>query len=177
MKSLYRIGLALSVLAGLPTAASAKEMVDMDIAVLRTIDKVSAYTHTFEIPVGKTVKFGSSLFIKARACRKAPPIETPEDAAFLQIWQRKTDEPKPTWVFSGWMFSSNPSISGVEHPVYDVWVIECKNERTSKSDEAFVEESPDEKPKDSAVPKIDETDSSTPSSKEEKDEESSSKIE
>ena len=124
--------------------ADAREMIDKEIVVLRTIDKISAYTHTFEIPVGKTVKFGSSLFIKARACRQASPIDTPENAAFLQIWQRKPSEDVPTWVFSGWMFSSNPSISGIEHPVYDVWVIDCKNERTSSIDEFIDEESPDE---------------------------------
>jgi len=124
--------------------ADARDMIDKEIVVLRTIDKVSAYTHTFEIPVGKTVKFGSSLFIKARACRKASPIETPENAAFLQIWQRKPNEESPTWVFSGWMFSSNPSISGIEHSVYDVWVIDCKSERTSSDDEFIEEESPKE---------------------------------
>lgn len=147
MKTLLRIGTAAIILIASLSSSSAKEMNDMDIAVLRTIDKVSAYTHTFEIPVGKTVKFGSSLFIKVRACRKAPPIETPEDSVFLQIWERKPDTEKPSWVFSGWMFSSNPSVSGVEHPVYDVWIIECKNERTSRSDESFSEEAPEESAK------------------------------
>jgi len=127
------------------TNSNAADMVDKEIVVIRTIDKISAYTHTFEIPVGKTVKFGTSLFIKARACRQASPIDTPENAAFLQIWQRKPSEEVPTWVFSGWMFSSNPSASAMEHPVYDVWVIDCKNEVTSESKDEFIEEqSPDE---------------------------------
>lgn len=124
--------------------ADAREMIDKEIVVLRTIDKISAYTNTFEIPVGKTVKFGSSLFIKAKSCRKASPIDTPENAAFLQIWQRKPSEDTPTWVFSGWMFSSNPSISGIEHPVYDVWVIDCKSVRSSEDEEFIEEQSPDE---------------------------------
>ncbi len=126
-------------------AMNEQEMENMDIVVLRTIDKISAYTNTFEIPVNKTVQFGASLFIKARACRKALPIEKPEDAAFLQIWEKQPDEQKPNWVFSGWMFSSNPSISAMDHPVYDVWVISCKTERTITSEEVFsTEASPDE---------------------------------
>ncbi len=126
-------------------AANAQEMEDQDIVVLRTIDKISAYTNTFEIPVNKTVQFGASLFIKARACRKSSPIEKPENAAFLQIWEKQLDGSKPKWVFSGWMFSSNPSISAMDHPVYDVWVISCRSEPTATATEEFSEEAaPDE---------------------------------
>lgn len=114
--------------------ADEPQMEDMNTVVLRTIDKLSARTHTFDIPVDKTVKFGNSLFIKARACRKASPLEKPESAAFLQIWERKPAEDKSHWLFSGWMFASSPSLSRMDHPVYDVWVIECKNAATSKSE-------------------------------------------
>lgn len=124
-------------LAEMPSAP----MEDMQIAVLRTIDKVSARTHTFDIPVGKTVKFGNSLFIKARACRKSSPIALPESAAFLQIWERKPHQKESSWVFSGWMFASSPSLSAMTHPVYDVWVISCKNKSTSEKQESFSSES------------------------------------
>jgi hypothetical protein len=118
----------------------AAPMEDMQIAALRTIDKVSARMHTFDIPVGKTVKFGNSLFIKVRACRKSSPIAQPESAAFLQIWERKTHQKESSWVFSGWMFSSSPSLSAMQHPVYDVWVISCKNKSTSEKQESFSSE-------------------------------------
>ena len=94
---------SLALVLALSSAASARQMEDMEVAVLRTIDKVSAYTHTFEVPVGKTVKFGSSLFIKARACRKASPLDKPESAAFLQVWEKEAETNKPQWVFSGWI--------------------------------------------------------------------------
>ena len=142
---LLKFAFALSIIALSTSAVHAQEMEDKDIVVLRTIDKISAYTNTFEIPVNKTVQFGASLFIKARACRKSPPIEKPEDAAFLQIWEKQPDGEKPKWVFSGWMFSSNPSISAMDHPVYDVWVISCRSERSSTSTDEFSEEAaPDE---------------------------------
>ncbi len=107
-------------------------MEDKKIAVLRTIDKLSARTHTFDVDVDKTVKFGRSLYIKVRACRKSSPLDQPESAAFLQIWEKEKPDQESAWVFSGWMFASNPSLSAMDHPVYDVWLIDCKNAETSE---------------------------------------------
>ncbi len=123
-----------------PTMVQAA-MKDMNVVVLRSLDKVSARTSTFEIPVGKTVKFGRALFIKVQACRKASPIEKPESASFLQIWEKSPEQEKGTWVFSGWMFASSPALSAMDHPVYDVWVLDCKNATTdASSKESFTEE-------------------------------------
>ena len=126
--------------------ADARQMEDESTVVLRTIDKLSARTHTFDVPVEKTVKFGNSLFIKARACRKASPLDKPESAAFLQIWERKPADEKSRWLFSGWMFASSPSLSSLDHPIYDVWVIDCKNAVTSKSEEFSSETAPAQAP-------------------------------
>jgi hypothetical protein len=141
-----------------PLSARA-EMDDMGVAVLRTIDKRAARTSTFEIPVDKTVKFGRSLFIKVRACRKASPLDLPESAAFLQIWERKPSEEDARWIFSGWMFASSPSVSAMEHPVYDVWVMDCKNAVTAAKETDFSSEKEPEgdapekdSPKDSPAP-------------------------
>lgn len=123
------------------TAQAARQMEDHGVVVLRTIDKLSARTHTFDIPVGKTVKFGDSLFIKVQSCRKSAPIEQPESAAFLQIWERQPYEDESKWVFSGWMFASSPSISALQHPIYDVWVIDCKKSATQAKSEEFSSES------------------------------------
>lgn len=133
---------ALLLLAGFAaTADAARQMEDYGVVVLRTIDKLSARTHTFDIPVGKTVKFGDSLYIKVQSCRKSAPIEQPESAAFLQIWERKEYEDESKWIFSGWMFASSPSVSAMQHPVYDVWVIDCKKSATEAKSEEFSSES------------------------------------
>ena len=62
--------------------------------------------------------------------RRRPPEETPEIFAFMQIADRRTDgfgsEDESETVFSGWMFGSNPALNPLEHPVYDVWVIDCR---------------------------------------------------
>lgn len=92
---------------------------------IRILDKVTAESRTYDLNINKTVAFGS-LRIQPKTCKKAPPIDEPESASFLQIWE-KTPEAKDEWVFSGWMFASSPSLSAMEHPVYDVWVLDCKD--------------------------------------------------
>jgi hypothetical protein len=99
-------------------------MQSMPIAVLQGLDKVTARVVTLDVPVGDTVTFGS-LRITARTCRKASPVEPPESAAFLEIQEARPDEATEA-LFSGWMFASSPALSALEHPVYDVWVIDCK---------------------------------------------------
>lgn len=121
----------------LPVSARA-DMEPQRIAKLRSLDKITARTMTFEAEVGSTVKFGP-LFIKIRACHKAPPIEQPEAAAFLQIWENSLKDKTPQWVFSGWMFASSPALSPMDHAVYDVWVLDCMAYKTG-------EEPPPEKP-------------------------------
>lgn len=95
---------------------------------LRGLDKVTAKTHDFVIPVGQSAKFGS-LSIEPSYCRKRPPEETPEVYAFLTVLDRKTDgsgnEIVGNKIFNGWMFGSSPALNPLEHPVYDVWVLDC----------------------------------------------------
>lgn len=98
---------------------------DFSIASIRILDKITAESRTFDLEVGKTVAYGA-LRIRPMTCKKAPPIEEPESATFLQIWEKMfegTDE----WIFSGWMFASSPALSAMEHPVYDVWIVDCKD--------------------------------------------------
>ncbi|MFK7839862.1 MAG: DUF2155 domain-containing protein [Bdellovibrionales bacterium] len=116
---------------GLTQHAFARASIETSIAKLRSIDKVTARTLTFEVDVGTTVKFGS-IYIKLQACRKAPDIEEPENAAFMQIWEvsdEDTEREKANWVYSGWMFASSPGLSAMDHPIYDVWVLECKDKQ------------------------------------------------
>ena len=70
------------------------------------------------------VTFGT-LEIVVRSCHKRPPEEPPESAAFLEVTDIKPNE-DPAPLFSGWMFASSPALSALEHPVYDVWVIDCR---------------------------------------------------
>lgn len=109
-------------------SARADTWLDMQTAILQGLDKVTARISTIEAPIGQAVHFGS-LEITVRACRKHPPEEPPEVAAFLEIREKKADE-EPKLLFSGWMFASSPALSTLQHPVYDLWVVDCKNAKS-----------------------------------------------
>ena len=121
--------LALIVTAAAAAFAAPAQADPYQIVVLQALDKVAARVSPLEVPVGKTVTFGS-LEITARACDKRPPEETPESAAFLEIVEKRPGE-SPVTQFVGWMFASSPALSAMEHPVYDVWVVDCKNAPTA----------------------------------------------
>ena len=95
----------------------------LPVALLQGLDKITARVSTFEAPISETVQFGT-LRITARHCHKRPPTEPPESAAFLEVQDRHPDTP-PVDLFTGWMFASSPALSALEHPVYDVWVLDC----------------------------------------------------
>ena len=102
-----------------------------DTAVLQGLDKVTARVVRIDAPVGKTVKFGT-LEIIARSCDKRPPEDPPESAAFLDIWEVRRGDPAAS-IYRGWMFASSPALSALEHPVYDIWVVDCMNAASSSS--------------------------------------------
>ena len=117
--------LAAAAVLGLWNGPGLAATISADTAILQGLDKITARVTAIEAPVGKPVTFGS-LSITARHCEKNPPEEAPEAAAFLEIVDAKPGE-APVKLFSGWMFASSPAVSALEHPVYDVWVIDCKN--------------------------------------------------
>jgi len=119
----------LPVLALLACLAASGARAD-DEAVLQGLEKTTARISKFEAPLDRPVKFGT-LTITVRACRKRPPEETPESAAFLQIDETRPGDPGPVRVFSGWMFASSPALSAMDHPVYDIGVLDCKADKTS----------------------------------------------
>ena len=96
-----------------------------DTAILQSLDKVTARVLTIKARLGDTKKIGT-LEIIVRACDKRPPEETPESTAFIDVWEVRPGEPAGN-IFRGWMFASTPSLSALEHPVYDVWILDCEN--------------------------------------------------
>jgi hypothetical protein len=117
-----RLLLAAAALVSATTASAA--MIPEPIAILQGLDKTSARTSKIEAPVGASVQFGT-LSITVRDCEQSPPEDSPENAAFLQIYETPPGEDTKR-LFSGWMFSSSPALSELEHPVYDVTLLGCK---------------------------------------------------
>ena len=107
------------------TTIQADDPLIYDIAVLRTLDKITARMSTEEVFIDDMIELGN-LRVTPRRCLKNPPTETPESSAFLEIYELpKNLEPLP--VFQGWMFASSPALNAMEHPVFDVWLLDCKN--------------------------------------------------
>jgi hypothetical protein len=128
--------LAVSAAVVLVAPASAA-MNPQPIVVLQGLDKISARTSKIEAPVGASIKFGT-LSIVVRDCEQSPPEAPPENAAFVQIYETPPGE-NTKRLFSGWMFSSSPAISELEHPVYDVTLLACKAPATAAAPAAPAE--------------------------------------
>ena len=98
---------------------------DGRVATIQALDKITARISTLSTPVGEARQFGT-LEVTVRRCAFHPPEETPENAAFVIIRDLGYDPSvAPAEVFSGWMFSSSPAISALEHPVYDITLLAC----------------------------------------------------
>lgn len=116
------------------------------VAVIGLLNKRNGQTRDFELKPGEAVRFGK-VVIRVRACEKTAPWENYQDqGAFVQLIVRQrpagTNEAE-RWaqVFSGWLFKENPAANIVEHPIYDVWVKECR--MSFPGEEAPLEESKD----------------------------------
>ena len=93
------------------------------LTVLGALNKVSGKISKIKIENNEEINFGT-LKIVFKTCNKSLPEDPPENSAFIQIWNQKIDKEEEK-IFSGWLFSSSPSISALDHAVYDVWVIDC----------------------------------------------------
>lgn len=102
------------------------------LARLQGLNKVTARISELEAPVGSAIRFGN-LEIIVKRCWAAPATERPESAALMEIIDRKPGE-APELAFNGWMFSSSPSLAGLEHPVYDVIVLACERRKIGEAE-------------------------------------------
>jgi hypothetical protein len=102
----------------------------IDGAELQGLDKISARITKFTVPFGRPVRFGS-LTIRVADCRRNPPEEAPESAAFVDVEETQPGASAAQNLFHGWMFASSPALNPLEHPVYDVWVLDCSSASTS----------------------------------------------
>ena len=106
-------------------SALADEWLEAKSAQIQTLDKITARISTLQVGLDNPVRFGT-LEILVHRCAYRPPEESPEDAAFLTVRDVGHDPTlAPKIVFTGWVFSSSPAISGLEHAVYDVTLLRC----------------------------------------------------
>jgi hypothetical protein len=95
-----------------------------DRAVFSGLDKITGRITSFDVAIGETVQYGA-LQVTPRVCYTRPPTETPNTDAFLEV-DEVTLQKEIKRIFTGWMFAASPGLNAVEHPIYDVWLKECK---------------------------------------------------
>jgi hypothetical protein len=118
-----------------PGASSLKAMMDQQGgAIFRGLDKITARVSTIYAPLDVPVRYGS-LSLTVRKCNARPPEEPPEKAAFIEIDEEKPGK-DPVHQFTGWMFWSSPALNGLQHPVYDLWLLDCQRSAAERSAEA-----------------------------------------
>jgi hypothetical protein len=91
---------------------------------IKILDKVSSKNSLLKIRIGNEVKF-KNLAIKPLRCKNSKFDDTPEITAYLQVKDLTNKDKDEVFVFNGWTFSSSPTINPFDHPVYDIWLINC----------------------------------------------------
>ncbi|ATC24853.1 DUF2155 domain-containing protein [Caulobacter vibrioides] len=101
------------------------------VAILQALDKVTTETMRFEVPIGQPIRYKTLIFT-VRACETAAADEVaPESAAYVVVdtqpkAQAGRAAPPGRQIYKGWMYASSPGLNPLQHPVYDAWLIACK---------------------------------------------------
>jgi hypothetical protein len=93
-------------------------------AVFSGLDKITGRIFPFEAAMDETVQFGA-LQVTPRACYTRPPTEPQNTTGFVVVDEITLDS-KVRRIFTGWMFAASPGLNAVEHAIYDVWLVDCK---------------------------------------------------
>lgn len=88
------------------------------------LDKITGRIINFPVEIGETVQFGA-LQLTTRACYTRPAEEAANTDAFVEV-DEVTLQGEVKRIFTGWMFASSPGLHAVEHPIYDLWLTDCK---------------------------------------------------
>ncbi|MFZ1813026.1 MAG: DUF2155 domain-containing protein [Rhizobiaceae bacterium] len=133
------LAVAVGLYAGLPHFANAQESGERivnRVAEFYGIDKITGRIITFDVYIDETVRFGA-LHVTPRVCYSRPATETPKTTSFVEVDEITLDR-QIRRIFTGWMFADSPGLNAVEHPVYDIWLKDCKMD----TDEAPPPEAP-----------------------------------
>ena len=91
---------------------------------IKILDKISSKNTLLKLKNGDLVSF-KDLSIKSLKCKNSEFDDNPEITAYMQVTDLNNLNNDEVFVFNGWMFSSSPSITPIDHPVYDIWLVKC----------------------------------------------------
>jgi hypothetical protein len=114
-----------AVLAALTFASPAlAETIANPVAQFSGLDKITGRITTFDVYIDETVQFGA-LQITPHACYTRPPTETQRTSVFVEVDQVSL-KGSIDRIFTGWMFADSPALNAIDHAVYDIWLLDCK---------------------------------------------------
>ena len=122
------------------TGGALADKIKNPTAVFAGLDKITGRIISFEVAVDETVQFGA-LQLTAKTCFTRPPTESPNTTSFVEVDEVTLDN-KYRRIFNGWMFSASPGLHGIEHPIYDVWLTDCKGGTEVIAETKEVDDSP-----------------------------------
>ena len=91
---------------------------------IKILDKISSKNTLIKLTNGKEKKY-KDLLIKSLKCKNSEFDDNPEIIAYIQVSDLTKKNNNNVFVFNGWMFSSSPSVTPFDHPVYDIWLVSC----------------------------------------------------
>ena len=104
--------------------SNAKSNLEGTFTDIKILDKISSKNTLLKLTNGELIKF-KDLSIKSLKCKNSEFDDNPEITAYIQVTDITNKNKDDVFVFNGWMFSSSPSITPFDHPVYDIWLVGC----------------------------------------------------
>ena len=101
-----------------------KSQLEGSFTEIKILDKISSKNTSLKLKNGQLLKF-KDLSIQSLKCKNSEFDDSPEITAYIQVRDLSNQNNDEVFVFNGWMFSSSPSITPFDHPIYDVWLIKC----------------------------------------------------
>ncbi|HWD11978.1 DUF2155 domain-containing protein [Pseudochrobactrum sp. sp1633] len=126
----WHFGATFLLVAGLTAASltavseARAERISNKVAEFSGLDKITGRITTFDVYINETVQFGA-LQVTPKVCYSRSENEAPRTDSFVQVDEITLDR-KIRRIFSGWMFADSPGLNAVDHPVYDIWLKDCK---------------------------------------------------
>ena len=111
----------------LPLTVSA-ETIEKKYASFKLLNKTTNKVSTKDILVNSKISW-ETLNIEVLFCGSTPPTEIPEDYVLIDVYDTINNE--NTNIYKGWMISSSPDVTSLENPIYDLWLVNCSNDKTS----------------------------------------------
>ena len=106
------------------TISHSKSQLEGSFTEIKILDKISSKNTLLTLKNGQLLKF-KDLSIQSLKCKNSEFDDNPEITAYIQVRDLSNQNNDEVFVFNGWMFSSSPSITPFDHPIYDVWLVKC----------------------------------------------------